>query len=72
MIKGGGKMDDETRGEGGGTQGEGGVGWQWGTLCSALSGVAVGEGDMIVASSHGKRLEEREHAFPLCSPRSCE
>jgi hypothetical protein len=52
-------------------QGEGGVGWQWGTLCSASSGVAVGGGDMFVTSSHGKRLEEQEHAFPLCSPRGC-
>jgi hypothetical protein len=23
-------------------------------------------GDMFVVSSHVKRLEEREHAFPLC------
>ena len=65
-------MDDETQGEGGGLQGEGGVGWQWDTLCSALSGVAVGEWDMFVTSSHGKRLEEQEHAFPLCSPCGCE
>ncbi len=67
MGEGGGGTDNETRGEGGGTQGEGGVGWQWGTLCSVLSGVLVGEGDMFVASSHGKRLEEREHAFLLYS-----
>jgi hypothetical protein len=68
----GGGTDDETRGERGGMQGEGGVGWQWGTSCSALSGVAVGGGDMFVPSSHGKRLEEQEHAFPLYSPRGCE
>jgi hypothetical protein len=30
-----------------------------------------GGGDILVASSHGKRLEEREHAFPLCPPRGC-
>jgi hypothetical protein len=37
---------------------EGGVGWQWqwGTLCSALLGVAVGEEDMFVASSHRKKM----------------
>ncbi len=41
---------------------KGGVGWQWqwGTSCSALLGVAVGEGDIFVASSNGKKMEDRE------------
>ncbi len=41
-------------------KGEGGAGWGWGTLCSVSSGVAVGEGDMFVASSHRKKMEEQE------------
>ncbi len=39
---------------------EGGAGWQWGTSCSVLLGVAVGERDMFVASSQGKKMEEQE------------
>ncbi len=39
---------------------EGGVGWRWGTLCSVSLGVGVGEGDMFVPSSHGKKMKERE------------
>ncbi len=52
----GGEVDEE----GCKIEGEGGYGWQWGTLCSALLGLAVGEGDMFVASSHEKKMEERE------------
>ncbi len=41
-------------------EGEGGAGWRWGTLCSALLGVAVGGGDIFILSSHGKKIEEQE------------
>ncbi len=41
--------------------GEGGAGWRWGTSCSASLGVAVGEGDMFVTSSYGKKMEEWEY-----------
>jgi hypothetical protein len=41
-------------------KGEGGAGWQWETSCSVLLGVAVGEGDMFIASSHGKKMKEQE------------
>ncbi len=41
-------------------EGEGGAGWQCGTLCSVLLGVVVGEGDMFVASSHRKKMKEQE------------
>jgi hypothetical protein len=53
-------MRREVEEEGCKIEGEGGVGRRWGTLCSASSGVAVGEGDMFVASSHRKKMEEQE------------
>jgi hypothetical protein len=57
MGKGGGGMDNETRGGGGGTQngGRGRGRMAMGNLVLRLVGVAVGEGDMFVASSHGKK-----------------
>jgi hypothetical protein len=39
---------------------EGGKGWRWRTSCSVLFGVAVGEGDVFVVSSHEKKMEEQE------------
>jgi hypothetical protein len=53
-------MRREIKEEGREIKGEGGVGWRWGTSCSASVGGALGEGDMFVASSHGKKMEERE------------
>ncbi len=41
-------------------EGEGGAGGQWGTSYPVLLGVVVREGDMFVASSHGKKMKEQE------------
>ncbi len=40
-------MRREVEEEGHEIEGEGGAGWQWGTSCSASSGVVVGEGDVV-------------------------
>ncbi len=40
-------MRREVEEEGRKIKGEGGAGWQWRTSCSALLGVAVGEGDVV-------------------------
>ncbi len=52
----GGKVEEE----GCKIKGEGGVGRQWGTLCSAMLGLAVGEGDMFAASSLRKKMDEQK------------
>ncbi len=46
------KMRHEVEENGRKIEGEAGWRWQGGTSCSASSGVAVGEGDMFVMSSH--------------------
>ena len=51
-------MRREVEEEGRKVKGGAGWQWQWGTSCSALLGVAVAEGDMFVAISTRKKMEE--------------
>ncbi len=54
-----GRMRCKVEEEGQNIKGEGRAGWQWGTLFSALLGVAVGEENMFVAIFHRKKMEEQ-------------